>query len=236
MEQKEKSQIADIDRSRYDFRYEEDESEYLASGITPEIINEISDEKNDPDWMREFRLKSLGIYAKTPMVEWGPSIEGLDVDNIVTYIRQKNRMNTDWDAVPDDIKETFEKLGIPKAVASSNGPGAIRAYLTGAGIAGRFDQVISGNDCARSKPEPDIFLLAAERLGVPPEACLVVEDSPSGVRAGRAAGMTVCMIPDLAPFTEELRPCCDWVLPSLKELADALERGGMPEKPEAQNG
>ncbi|MBR2304110.1 MAG: Fe-S cluster assembly protein SufB [Ruminococcus sp.] len=116
---KDKTQVADIDRSLYDFRFEEDESEYLASGITPEIIKEISDEKNDTDWMREFRLKSLEIYNRTPMVEWGPSIEGLDVDNIVTYIRQKSRMNTDWEDVPDDIKDTFERLGIPQAERES---------------------------------------------------------------------------------------------------------------------
>ncbi len=114
-----KTQVGDIDRSLYDFRYDEDESDFLDSGITPEIIAEISKEKNDPDWMREFRLKSLGIYNRTPMVEWGASIEGLDIDNIVTYIRPKSRMNTDWDSVPEDIKNTFEKLGIPQAERES---------------------------------------------------------------------------------------------------------------------
>ena len=115
----EKTQVADIDRSLYDFRYEEDERDYLGSGITADIIKEISDEKGDTDWMREFRLKSMEIYNKTPMVEWGPSIEGLDIDNIVTYIRTKSRMNTDWNDVPDDIKNTFEKLGIPQAERES---------------------------------------------------------------------------------------------------------------------
>ena len=116
---KEKTNVNDIDRSLYDFRYEEDESEYFDSGLSKEIIRAISDEKNDTDWMREFRLRSLEIYQKTKMVDWGPSIEGLDVDNIVTYIRQKSRMNTDWEAVPDDIKDTFERLGIPQAERES---------------------------------------------------------------------------------------------------------------------
>lgn len=116
---KEKTQVADIDRSLYDFRYDEDESEFLDSGISAEIIREISDEKGDPDWMRELRLRSLEIYNKTPMVEWGPSIDGLDLDNIVTYIRQKSRMNTNWEDVPGDIKETFERLGIPQAERES---------------------------------------------------------------------------------------------------------------------
>ena len=116
---KEKTNVNDIDRSLYDFRFEEDESEYFDSGLSKEIIRAISDEKNDTDWMREFRLRSLEIYQKTKMVEWGPSIEGLDVDNIVTYIRQRSRMNTDWEAVPDDIKDTFERLGIPQAERES---------------------------------------------------------------------------------------------------------------------
>ncbi len=116
---KEKTQLNDIDRSIYDFRYDEDKEDFLDSGITPDIIKEISQEKNDPQWMREFRLSSLEIYKKTPMVKWGPSIDGLDVNNIVTYIRPKSRMNTEWDNVPDNIKETFEKLGIPKAERES---------------------------------------------------------------------------------------------------------------------
>ncbi|MBQ7070125.1 MAG: Fe-S cluster assembly protein SufB [Ruminococcus sp.] len=116
---KEKTQVTDIDRSLYDFRYEEDESDFLEGGITPSIIEEISKEKNDPEWMREFRLNSLEIYNKTPMVNWGASIDGLDVDNIVTYIRPKTRMNKDWDSVPDNIKETFERLGIPQAERES---------------------------------------------------------------------------------------------------------------------
>ena len=116
---KEKTQIEDIDRSLYDFRYEEDEGDFLDSGITNEIISEISREKNDPDWMKEFRLKALEIYENTPMVDWGPSIEELDVDRIVTYIRQKNRMRSDWEQVPEDIKDTFEKLGIPQAERES---------------------------------------------------------------------------------------------------------------------
>ena len=116
---KQKTQVEDIDRSLYDFRFDEDESDFFESGITPEIIKEISEEKNDPDWMREFRLRSLEIYNRTPMVKWGASIEGLDVDRIVAYIRPKTRMNTDWDSVPENIKETFERLGIPQAERES---------------------------------------------------------------------------------------------------------------------
>jgi len=85
------------------------------SGLTPEIISMISDEKNDPDWMREFRQKSLEVYNSTPLPDWGPSLDGLDMDNIVTYVRPDSRMETSWEEVPDEIKNTFERLGIPEA-------------------------------------------------------------------------------------------------------------------------
>ena len=116
---KQKTQVGDIDRSLYDFRFEEDEQDFLEGGLTPEIVREISREKNDPEWMLEFRLKALEIFRRTPMTEWGASIEGLDIDRIVTYIRPKSRMNTDWDSVPKDVRETFERLGIPQAERES---------------------------------------------------------------------------------------------------------------------
>ncbi len=116
---KQKTQVADINRSIYDFRFEEDEKDMLASGITPDIIREISAEKGDPDWMRDFRLHALEIFHSMDMPNWGPSVEGRDLDHIVTYIRPKSRMNTDWNAVPDDVKETFERLGIPQAERES---------------------------------------------------------------------------------------------------------------------
>ncbi|MBR1663993.1 MAG: Fe-S cluster assembly protein SufB [Ruminococcus sp.] len=115
----EKIKVDDIDRSMYDFRYEDNVEDHLTTGISPEMIEEISKEKNDPDWMRELRLKCLDIYNKTRMVNWGPSIKELSVDEIVTYIRQKNRMKENWDEVPENIKETFERLGIPQAERES---------------------------------------------------------------------------------------------------------------------
>ena len=117
---KEKTVISDIDRSMYDFRYSEDDAYKVNEGLTPEIVGQISDEKGDPEWMRDFRLKSLDIYNQIPVPEWGPSIEGLNMDNIVTYVRPNTRrMQTDWNDVPTDIKDTFDKLGIPEAEKKS---------------------------------------------------------------------------------------------------------------------
>ena len=118
---KEKSQVEDIDRSLYDFRNEEKaENIYkVEEGLTPEIVEQISKEKNDPAWMQLFRLQSLQIYNSMKVPDWGPSIEGLDMNRIVTYVRPKTRMSAKWSEVPDDIKDTFERLGIPQAERKS---------------------------------------------------------------------------------------------------------------------
>ncbi len=118
---KERAEVNDIDRSMYDFRYEEKDSEFykIQEGLTPEIVEEISEKKGDPQWMRDFRLRSLEIYNKKEIPQWGPSIDGLNMNNIVTYVKPKTKMSADWSEVPQDIKETFDKLGIPQAERKS---------------------------------------------------------------------------------------------------------------------
>lgn len=118
---KDRAIVEDIDRSLYDFRYEEKDGEFykIKEGLTEDIVLEISEKKNDPKWMRDFRLKSLEIYHKAEMPNWGPDISGLNVDNIVTYVKPNTEMSQSWEEVPEDIKSTFEKLGIPEAERKS---------------------------------------------------------------------------------------------------------------------
>ena len=118
---KDRAIVEDIDRSLYDFRYEEKEGEFykIKEGLTEDIVLEISEKKNDPEWMRDFRLKSLEVYNKSEMPNWGPDISGLNVDNIVTYVKPNTEMSQTWEEVPEDIKNTFEKLGIPEAERKS---------------------------------------------------------------------------------------------------------------------
>ena len=116
---REKSQVEDINRSLYDFRYEEKDAYKVDAGLTPDIVEQISREKNDPDWMLELRLKSLEIYNKTGIPEWGPPIDELNMDDIITYVRPNTKMSAKWSEVPTDIKDTFEKLGIPQAERDS---------------------------------------------------------------------------------------------------------------------
>lgn len=116
---KEKTYIEDVNRSIYDIRNDERDMYKVNQGLTADIVEQISREKHDPEWMRQFRLDCLDIYNKTPMVDWGPSIEGLNMDEIVTYVRSNTPMKGKWTEVPDDIKNTFEALGIPDAERKS---------------------------------------------------------------------------------------------------------------------
>ena len=108
-------------RDLYDFKDEEREEDFyrIEAGLTEEIVREISREKHDPDWMLEFRLKSLKLYEQIEVPDWGPPIDGLNMDRIATYVRPKTDMAGSWDDVPEDIKNAFDKLGIPQAERES---------------------------------------------------------------------------------------------------------------------
>ena len=116
---REKTYIDDIDRSVYDIRDAEHDAYRMEAGLTPAIVEKLSQEKNDPVWMQQFRLHSLQIYNETPLPDWGPSLAGLDIDHIATYVRPNAKMQNDWKNVPQDIKDTFERLGIPEAERKS---------------------------------------------------------------------------------------------------------------------
>lgn len=116
---REKTNVNDVDRSMYDFRNEEKDVYRVKEGLTPAIVEKISSEKRDPVWMQNFRLESLQIYNEMKVPDWGPSIEGLNMDDIVTYVRPNTKMSAKWSDVPEDIKDTFEKLGIPQAERKS---------------------------------------------------------------------------------------------------------------------
>ncbi len=109
------TQIKDIDRSLYDFKDDESDFYRLQEGLTEETVRRISGEKHDPAWMLEHRLRSLELYNKIPVPDWGPSIDGLDMDHISSYVRANTDMKGTWEEVPEDIRNTFEKLGIPQA-------------------------------------------------------------------------------------------------------------------------
>ena len=120
------------------------------------------------------------------------------------------------------ILDHLARAGIPMAIATSTMAPYAQQRLEKAGLLPYFQTVVTRNDVDRPKPDPQPYLLAAERLGVDPADCVAVEDSHAGVRAGVAAGMATVMIPDLLPPTEELVLAASAVLPSLHDLRDLL--------------
>jgi Fe-S cluster assembly protein SufB len=100
--------------NKYDFRNEERYIFKSRKGLDRQIVEQISDMKNEPDWMRDFRLKSLEIFESKPTPRWGGAID-IDFQDIYYYIKPSDHQGRTWDDVPDDIKRTFDKLGIPEA-------------------------------------------------------------------------------------------------------------------------
>ena len=105
----------DIGEYQYGFRDEEDYVFKSRKGLSREIVEEISAMKGEPEWMRDFRLKSLDYFRKRPMPNWGADLSDIDFDDIYYYIRPAEKMGETWDEVPEYIRDTFEKLGIPEA-------------------------------------------------------------------------------------------------------------------------
>jgi beta-phosphoglucomutase family hydrolase len=117
----------------------------------------------------------------------------------------------------------LEEKGIRLAVASSTNQQGTREHLAESRILDRFEVVVGGDMVTNGKPHPDIFLKAAETLGTAPEACIVVEDSPAGIRAAHAAGMKAVLVPDQAAITQEIIDMADVVLNSLLEMPAYLQ-------------
>lgn len=122
-----------------------------------------------------------------------------------------------------ELLEYLKQHAVRMAVASSAPMELIKSNLRLAGIADYFDAVISGEQVVHGKPSPDIFLLAAQQLGLPTADCYVFEDGIHGVRAGIRAGCSTIMVPDLVPPTEELYEQCTGIYPNLPAVLHAMQ-------------
>lgn len=107
----------DLGLSRYALGWR-DEEDYVfkpKKGLSSNIVNEMSWMKGEPNWMRDFRLKSLNRFQNRPLPTWGADVAAIDIDDIYYYVKPTDKLAKDWDDVPDSIKDTYEKLGIPEA-------------------------------------------------------------------------------------------------------------------------
>ncbi len=107
--------VSDDYEAKYGFRDDRENIFKSRKGLDTEIINQMCDIKDEPDWMREYRLKAYEIYKQKAMIKWGGDLSQLDFDDIYYYVKASDRPERSWDDVPDDIKKTFDRLGIPEA-------------------------------------------------------------------------------------------------------------------------
>ena len=104
-----------LDEYKYDFRTEDAPVFKAEKGLNEQLVRQISAHKEEPEWMLEFRLKALEIFNSKPMPDWGGDLSTLNLDEIYFYLKPQDQMERSWDDVPESIKETFERLGIPEA-------------------------------------------------------------------------------------------------------------------------
>ncbi|MEK6888264.1 MAG: Fe-S cluster assembly protein SufB, partial [Candidatus Aenigmatarchaeota archaeon] len=136
-------------RSDYDekfgFNVDVETVHQTKKGFSPEVVKEISSIKNEPEWMTQFRLRALETFLRKPLPKWGPDLSNINFDNITYYLSASKNKATNWDQVPQEIKNTFDRLGIPESE---------KKFL--AGVEAQFD-----SEVVYSKLREDL-----EKLGV----------------------------------------------------------------------
>jgi 16S rRNA pseudouridine516 synthase len=197
-------------------------------------------------WWNQIDAKLLAEYGVNYRGEYHRNVLGVSYQLAVEFyktafhisasveelIRRRSEIATDFFAnrvgLFPSAKMTLEQLRemkLPLAVATSSVSASARPLLDRTGIRSLFSVVVTGDEVQQGKPHPDIYLRAAKKLGISPEACLVIEDSLAGIAAGRAANMRVAAIPDRR-FVDprEYEKEANYVLGSLSEIAAFIHR------------
>ena len=146
------------------------------------------------------------------------------MDECMGRIRKKLSVHVPVKKGVHEILDIFQKKGIRMAVASSSAARQIESNLETAGIRGYFSAVVSGSEVRRGKPDPDIFLYAAERIDCEPNMCFVFEDSENGIKAGYAAGCTTIMVPDLMEASSAILPYCGKICRDLLQAEQEISK------------
>jgi len=139
------------DRSQYDFVDKESVSFRSRKGLDEEVIRQISHFKEEPEWMLEFRLKAYRHFLQRPMPAWGPDLSGLKLDDIYYYVRPSEIDQKNWGDVPESIKTTFDKLGIPEAE---------QKYLSGVGA--QYDSEMVYHSIKENLEKQGVIFLSIE--------------------------------------------------------------------------
>ena len=153
----------------------------------------------DYDTVRNKRIELMNAYVEKHGIEAKP-----DAEKLLSYLKEK---------------------GIAVALATATPKDRAEEYLRRVGLLQYFDEVVSARMVKNGKPAPDIYLFAAEKLGLKPEECMALEDSQNGIRSANAAGCKTVMVPDLDGPTEEIMPLLYDVADGLWDVVRILNRG-----------
>ena len=104
-----------VDLKKYDFKDPEKYIYKISKGLNRNVVEEISKQKNEPKWMLDIRLKALDVFFQKPTPTWGGDLSLLDYDSYTYYIKPSDRKSESWDDIPENIKKTFDRLGVPEA-------------------------------------------------------------------------------------------------------------------------
>lgn len=143
-------EIEALSQQEYQYGFsDERENVYQTNrGLSEEIVREISKQKNEPEWMLDLRLKAYHKFCEMPIPSWGPNLSNLDFDNTIYYVKATDKVEKSWDDVPEDVKQTFEKLGIPEAEAK---------YLSG--VSTQYDSEVVYENMLKEVEEKGIIFM-----------------------------------------------------------------------------
>lgn len=208
------------------------------------VIFDLDGTLMDSMWMwADIDVEYLGKYGYTVPEGLKKEIEGMGFTETAVYFKERFAIPQSLDEIKQDwLEMAFDKYahevplkkgaysllctlrdrGIRIGIASSNSHELIKASLMGNGVLDFFACIRTSCDVAKGKPAPDIYLSVAEEFGVTPERCLVFEDVPMGILAGKNAGMKVCAVRDEDSLkqTEEIRRLADYYIASFEEVLD----------------
>lgn len=172
-------------------------------------------------------LQTIGInWAGTMKIIAEPLGEGAPLNELRDLVNSIYRTMLSREVPPKPgagaLLRMLRERGIPAGLATSTARQAAEWKLHSAGLIELIDVGACGDEVHNGKPEPDIFLLAAQRIGVDPSHCVALEDSPAGIRAAKAAGMTTIMVPDLVAHSADIASFTDYVAGDLEQAGKLL--------------
>ena len=187
----------------YGFPFEREHALGIRSMARPFAIEKLQGwfgDSFDYDLVRNKRIELMNAYVEKHGIEAKP-----DAERLLSYLKEN---------------------GVKVALATATPKDRAEEYLSRVGLLKYFDEVVSARMVKNGKPAPDIYLYAAEKLGLKPEDCLALEDSQNGIRSAYAAGCKTVMVPDLDGTTEEIMPLLYDVADGLRDVVRILNRGG----------